>query len=140
MARRPTSPDPSSAARHLAAHNMSIRAAARQPARPPPSVQGLKFDLIVYSPYKCIDGFFEDIKEAAAEAGSSDEAAAAAGLDPGMAALSEQQLGKARGVAYSAADALLLSDAPLLHAPGRLALAAVRSGFNKVCGVGCGGL
>ncbi len=95
-------------------------------------MQGLKFDLIVYSPYKSIEGFFEDIKEAAAEAGSSEAAAAAAGLDPGMASLSEQQLGKARGVAYSAADALLLSDAPLLHAPGQLALAAVRSGFNKV--------
>ncbi|KAL4420175.1 hypothetical protein ABPG77_008311 [Micractinium sp. CCAP 211/92] len=96
------------------------------------ALQGLKFDLIVYSPYKSIEGFFEDIKEAAAEAGSSEAAAAAAGLDPGMASLSEQQLGKARGVAYSAADALLLSDAPLLHAPGQLALAAVRSGFNKL--------
>ncbi|KAL4428152.1 hypothetical protein ABPG75_002241 [Micractinium tetrahymenae] len=96
------------------------------------ALQGLKFDLIVHSPYKALEGFFEDIKEAAAEAGSSEAAAAAAGLDPGMAALDELQLGKARAVAYSATDALLLSDAPLLHAPGRLALAALRSGFNKL--------
>lgn len=88
----------------------------------------------MYSPYKSIEGFFEDIKEAAAEAGGSEAAASGAGLDPGMAALDEQQLGRARAVAYSAADALLLSDAPLLHAPGRLAMAAVRSGFSKARG------
>lgn len=100
--------------------------------------QGLKFDLIVYSPYKSIDGFLEDVKEAAAElaaapAGGGDGVAeAAAGLDPGMPALAPEQLEKARSGAYSAADALMLSDAPLLHTPGRLALAALRSGFSKV--------
>ncbi|PRW44298.1 Cyclin-H1-1 [Chlorella sorokiniana] len=105
------------------------------------ALQGLKFDLIVYSPYKSIDGFLEDVKSAAADAeaaagpGASAEAvaaaAAAAGLDPGMAGLAEPQLDKVRAAAYSAADALMLSDAPLLHTPGRLALAALRSGFGK---------
>ena len=111
--------------------------------------QGLKFDLIVYSPYKAIEGFLQDIQEAAAAAeaaaggGTSDdmagaaEAEAAAGLDPGLAAAarSEEQLGRARAAANSAADALMLGDAPLLHSPGRLALAAMRSGFSKVSGL-----
>ena len=102
-------------------------------ARPAPLPQGLKFDLIVYSPYKAIDGFLEDIQAAVAEAGSgSGDTAAGAGLDPGMAALGEEQLAAVRSAAYSAADALMLSDAPLLHAPGRLALAALRSGLGKV--------
>ena len=110
--------------------------------------QGLKFDLIVYSPYKAIEGFLQDIQEAAAAAavagGSSDDMAAAAeaaaGLDPGLAAAArtEEQLGRARAAANSAADALMLGDAPLLHSPGRLALAAVRSGFSKVSGRGVG--
>lgn len=111
---------------------------------PLPSVllQGLKFDLIVYSPYKSIDGFLDDIKSAAADAeaaagpGASSEAvaaaAAAAGLDAGMSSLAEEQLDKVRAAAYGAADALMLSDAPLMHTPGRLALAALRSGFGKV--------
>lgn len=113
---------------------------------PPLLPQGLKFDLIVYSPYKSIDGFLEDVKTAAADAeaaagpGASPEAvaaaAAAAGLDPGMAGLADEQLDKVRAAAYSAADALMLSDAPLVHAPGRLALAALRSGFGKVGRVG----
>lgn len=105
----------------------------------------------MYSPYKPIDGFFEDVKEAAADAAAAAPAGdvasaaaaaaeAAAGLDPGMAALSAEQLDKARAGAYSAADALMLSDAPLLHTPGRLALAALRSGFSKVRGEAGGGL
>lgn len=97
----------------------------------------------MYSPYKSIDGFLEDIKEAAAEAEAAGGAAGAAagtaagasvsgGLDPGMAGLSEEQLAKVRQAAYNAADSLMLSDAPLLHMPGQLALAALRSAFNKV--------
>ena len=38
----------------------------------------------------------------------------------------------ARRAARAAADALLLTDAPLLFPPGQLGLAAMRSGFNKV--------
>ncbi|PSC75630.1 cyclin-H1-1 isoform X1 [Micractinium conductrix] len=96
------------------------------------ALQALKFDLIVHSPYKAVEGFFEDIKEAALAAGSSEAAAAAEGLDAGMSTLAPEQLERVRAAAYAAADALMLSDAPLLHAPGRLALAALRSGFNKV--------
>lgn len=81
--------------------------------------------------------------EAAAGPSASAEAvaaaAAAAGLDSGMSSLADEQLDKVRAAAYSAADALMLSDAPLLHTPGRLALAALRSGFGKVGGrVGIG--
>lgn len=108
-------------------------------------MQALKFDLITYSPYKAIEGFIEDIKDAAAAAaeggGDGDAVAAAAGLDAGMAGLSEEQVSKAKQAAMSAADALMMSDAPLLHTPGRLALAALRSGFSKVRGaVGAGRL
>ena len=158
------------------------------------SPQALKFDLIVHSPYKAVEGFFEDIKEAALAAGrlavaqlvwvhandaapsagrgsssvrrtkaarhscscplpsssaraslsplvsgSSEAAAAAEGLDAGMSTLAPEQLERVRAAAYAAADALMLSDAPLLHAPGRLALAALRSGFNKVRSAGGAG-
>ena len=47
--------------------------------------------------------------------------------------LTAQQLADARKAAQAAVDALMLTDAPLLFPPGQLALAAMRSGFNKVC-------
>ena len=40
-------------------------------------------------------------------------------------------LKQAQAAARAAVDALMLSDAPLLFPPGRLALAAMRSGCNK---------
>ena len=43
-----------------------------------------------------------------------------------------QQVADAKKAARAAADALVLTDAPLLFPPGQLALAAMRSGFNKV--------
>ena len=46
--------------------------------------------------------------------------------------ITEQQISDARRAARAAADALLLTDAPLLFPPGQLGLAAMRSGFNKV--------
>lgn len=48
--------------------------------------------------------------------------------------LTQQQVADANRAARAAADALMLTDAPLLFPPGQLALAAMRSGFNKVCG------
>lgn len=48
--------------------------------------------------------------------------------------ITEQQMGDAKKAARAAADALMLTDAPLLFPPGQLALAAMRSGFNRVCG------
>ncbi len=49
--------------------------------------------------------------------------------------ITEQQMANAKKAARAAADALMLTDAPLLFPPGQLALAAMRSGFNKVCEV-----
>lgn len=46
--------------------------------------------------------------------------------------VTEQQLADTKKAARAAADALVLTDAPLLFPPGQLALAAMRSGFNKV--------
>ena len=46
--------------------------------------------------------------------------------------VTEQQVADAKKAARAAADALVLTDAPLLFPPGQLALAAMRSGFNKV--------
>lgn len=43
-----------------------------------------------------------------------------------------EQLRRAREHAMAAADALLLSDAPLLFPPAQLGLAAVRSGIRHV--------
>jgi hypothetical protein len=49
----------------------------------------------------------------------------------------ESRLAEARSAATSAIDALQLSDAPLLHPPGLLALAAMKNGLrvlSKVSG------
>ena len=46
--------------------------------------------------------------------------------------ITEQQMRDAKKAARAAADVLMLTDAPLLFPPGQLALAAMRSGFNKV--------
>ena len=53
--------------------------------------------------------------------------------NPALWWLTEQQMGGAKKAARAAADALMLTDASLLFPPGQLALAAMRSGFNKVC-------
>ncbi len=50
----------------------------------------------------------------------------------GREASSEQQLEAVRAKAVGAADALMLTDAPLLFPPGQLALAALRSGVKSV--------
>eukprot|EP00887_Chlorella_sp_A99_P004352 scaffold15.g4352.t1 len=89
------------------------------------ALQALKFDLIVHSPYKAVDGFLEDIRAAVASP------AEPSSLDEGLAGLAEEQLAKAKASAYAAADALMLSDAPLLRPPGQLALAALRSAFHE---------
>lgn len=64
----------------------------------------------------------QDLEECQAEGGI---------LDAELQALSAGALKQARGAAHAAVDALMLSDAPLLFPPGQLALAAMRSGFNK---------
>lgn len=54
---------------------------------------------------------------------------------PAAQGVTEQQMADARKAARAAADALMLTDAPLLFPPGQLALAAMRSGFSKVRGL-----
>ena len=85
-------------------------------------LQGLEFDLITYSPHKSVDAFVVDLGHAAA-AGSA---------GPELSNLGTGQLQQAKASAYAAVDALMLTDAPLLHSPGQLALAATRSAFTKV--------
>jgi hypothetical protein len=55
-----------------------------------------------------------------------------AGLDEPLQNLTAEVLSKAKAAARAAIDALMLTDAPLIFPPGQLALAAMRSGFNKV--------
>lgn len=57
-------------------------------------------------------------------------------MDDALLSLSDEDTAKARAAAFAAADALMLTDAPLLYTPGQLALAACRSGFSKVGGPG----
>lgn len=53
-------------------------------------------------------------------------------LDEALQGLKGESLAMARAAAKAAVDALMLTDAPLLFPPGQLALAAMRSGCNKV--------
>jgi cyclin H len=55
-----------------------------------------------------------------------------AALDPQLLGAPSEALGAAHAKARSALDLLQLSDAPLLHPPGVLAVAALRSGFRGV--------
>ncbi|KAL6782128.1 hypothetical protein ACKKBF_B10775 [Auxenochlorella protothecoides x Auxenochlorella symbiontica] len=85
-------------------------------------LQGLKFDLIVFSPFNAIEGFMQVIQERAQIPGA---------VEPALLGLQESTADRARRAALAAADALMLTDAPLLFTPGQLALAALRSGFHK---------
>ena len=53
-------------------------------------------------------------------------------LDKALQELKGESLVMARAAAKAAVDALMLTDAPLVFPPGQLALAAMRSGCNKV--------
>ena len=68
----------------------------------------------------------QDLEECRREGGA---------LGEELQALSGDTVKRARGAAHAAVDALMLSDAPLLFPPGQLALAAMRSGFNKASAV-----
>ncbi|KAL5783715.1 hypothetical protein ACOSP7_008744 [Xanthoceras sorbifolium] len=76
--------------------------------------QGLEFDLIVYAPYRPLEGFIDDMEEfIQAENGQL------------------QMLKDLHETAKLEVDKIMLTDAPLLFPPGQLALAALRSA-NKV--------
>ena len=64
-------------------------------------LSGLEFQLVTYSLYRAVDGLAREIKPDVSE-----------------------HLAKA---AHAVCDAILLTDAPLIHPPGKLALAALRS-------------
>nr|XP_010918004.1 cyclin-H1-1 isoform X2 [Elaeis guineensis] len=71
--------------------------------------QSLGFDLIVYAPYRSIEGFVEDMEEF------------------GQARNEEQEkFQDLRETAKLEVDKIMLTDAPLLYPPGQLALAALR--------------
>ncbi|CAD6214443.1 unnamed protein product [Miscanthus lutarioriparius] len=68
----------------------------------------LDFDLIVYAPYRSIEGFIDDLEDFCR-----------AGNGP------FQRLKELRHAAISHVDKMMLTDAPLLYTPGQLALAAL---------------
>ncbi|XP_073124919.1 cyclin-H1-1 [Henckelia pumila] len=79
--------------------------------------QSLGFDLIVYAPYRALEGFVIDVKELFGE--------------------NEGQLEIIKDLRESATaevDKIMRTDAPLLFPPGQLALAALRrvSSYNKL--------
>lgn len=71
--------------------------------------QSLEFDLIVYAPYRCIDGFVDDMEE--------------------FCPVKDDQIHMLKALHETArleVDKSMLTDAPLLFPPGQLALAALR--------------
>ncbi|KZV21175.1 hypothetical protein F511_24739 [Dorcoceras hygrometricum] len=79
-------------------------------------LQSLGFDLIVYAPYRAIEGFVNDVEELFGE--------------------NDGQLENIKDLHVSATtevDKIMRTDAPLLFPPGQLALAALRraSSLNK---------
>ncbi|KAG0574966.1 hypothetical protein KC19_VG306500 [Ceratodon purpureus] len=73
-------------------------------------LQGLEFELIVYTPYRSMEGFIYDLEPFVQRMGT-------AGL---------QALQGLRTAAGFIVDKMMLTDAPLLYPPGQLALAALR--------------
>lgn len=87
-----------------------------------PVLQTLRFDLAVSSPYRALAGFVEEARARAQRPGA---------VEPSLVGLQESTAQSAHRAALAAVDALMLTDAPLRFSPGQLALAALRSGFNK---------
>jgi len=77
---------------------------------------GLSFQLVTYSPYRSIEGFHHDIRRKLSNAGGGE-----------IGKLTEEKLDECVAVARKIADKQLLTDAPLMHSPGKLALSALRS-------------
>ncbi|KAL0692380.1 hypothetical protein Bca4012_059560 [Brassica carinata] len=83
----------------------------------PHKIQSLEFDLIVFAPYRAIEGFVSNMEEFLQA--RDDEI---------------QKLESLLKAATAEADKIMLTDAPLLFPPGQLALAALRIA-NGVLGV-----
>ncbi|CAL1407392.1 unnamed protein product [Linum trigynum] len=77
-------------------------------------LQSLEFDLIVYAPYRPVEGFIHDIEDSSHAA--------------------EDQIQMFKDSATAEVDKIMLTNAPLLFTPGQLALAALRNA-NEVLGV-----
>ena len=84
--------------------------------------QGLRFDLIVHSPYRALEGFFEDIKACrersqgtgAGPAGSEPPTSSSSPeIDEALLTASDESLDRWKAASASAVDALMVSDAPL---------------------------
>lgn len=78
----------------------------------------------VHHPLWSLQGFFADFDAWRADAGSS--------ADAGIRAAPAPSLQQAHAAAKTALNATMLTDAPLLHPPGLLALAAMHFGFQQV--------
>ncbi|KAH9571625.1 hypothetical protein CY35_02G103900 [Sphagnum magellanicum] len=72
-------------------------------------LQGLDFELIVYTPYRSVDGFIYDLES----------------FVQGMGEAAAQGLQELKLAAQFIVDSMMLTDAPLLFPPGQLALAAL---------------
>lgn len=81
-------------------------------------LQSLGFDLIVYTPYRSIEGFVDDMEDFCR-----------AGNDQ------MQKFQELRKAAKVEADKIMLTDAPLLYPPGQLALAALRRANESIMAV-----
>lgn len=80
-------------------------------------LSGLSFQLVTYSPYRSIEGFRHDIEEKLGCAGEGE----------GKLPLTRETLEDCTAAACKIAEKQLLTDAPLMHSPGKLALSALRS-------------
>ncbi|CAM6103517.1 unnamed protein product [Calypogeia fissa] len=73
-------------------------------------LQGLDFELIVYTPYRALDGYAFDLTNSARRMGVT----------------SLNHIQELRDAARFEVDAMMLTNAPLLFTPGQLAMAALR--------------
>ncbi|KAK3149412.1 hypothetical protein QOZ80_3AG0217100 [Eleusine coracana subsp. coracana] len=71
-------------------------------------LKSLDFDLIVYAPYRSLEGFIEDLEDFCRTGNGA-----------------FQRLKELHHVAIKQVDKMMLTDAPLLYTPGQLALAAL---------------
>jgi cyclin H len=81
---------------------------------------GLHFQLVTYSPYRAVNGFRCDM-EAKTEAG-----------DLAGQRTPREKLDECVGLARRTVDKLMLTDAPLMYSPGKIALAAFRAAGREL--------
>lgn len=92
-------------------------------------LQGLQFDLIVFSPYKALKGFWWDITNKRDKKKSGNMNSNGSDEDVVMLTCDQQAMDGRMTRAHNIIDELLLTDIPLMYPPGVIALAAVCIGF-----------